>query len=170
MLIWKKVDPREDTCGYTHLLWGNSEQGRPMIEAVKKAYPEKKILITFFSPSGYEVRKDYRGADLICYLPFDLPGNVERFLDLVKPSQAIFIKYEFWANYLNALKRRGVPTYIISAIFRPSQIFFRPYGGYFRRILRNFTHLYVQDEASRTLLSGIGVNAVSVVGDTRFDR
>lgn len=166
----KNVDPQG---GY---LWihasslGEFEQGRPMIEAVKKAYPEKKILITFFSPSGYEVRKDYRGADLICYLPFDLPGNVERFLDLVKPSQAIFIKYEFWANYLNALKRRGVPTYIISAIFRPSQIFFRPYGGYFRRILRNFTHLYVQDEASRTLLSGIGVNAVSVVGDTRFDR
>ena len=120
---------------------GEFEQGRPLIEAIKKAQPDTKILLTFFSPSGYEVRKDYSGADLICYLPFDLPGNVRRFLDLTKPTKAIFIKYEFWANYLNELKRRNIPTYIVSAIFRPKQIFFRSYGGYFRRILKNFTHL-----------------------------
>lgn len=109
----------------------------------KKAQPDTKILLTFFSPSGYEVRKDYSGADLICYLPFDLPGNVRRFLDLTKPTKAIFIKYEFWANYLNELKRRNIPTYIVSAIFRPKQIFFRSYGGYFRRILKTLpTFIY----------------------------
>ena len=118
---------------------GEFEQGRPIIEAIKAHYPEQKIAITFFSPSGYEVRKNYSKADLICYLPFDLPNNVNRFLNILKPKQAIFIKYEFWGNYLNALAKRNIPTYIISAIFRPSQIFFRPYGGYFRRILqKNF--------------------------------
>lgn len=149
---------------------GEFEQGRPLIEAIKKAQPDTKILLTFFSPSGYEVRKNYSGADLICYLPFDLPGNVRRLLDLTKPTKAIFIKYEFWANYLNELKRRNIPTYIVSAIFRPKQIFFRSYGGYFRRILKNFTHLYIQDERSRQLLASIGIDNVSIVGDTRFDR
>ena len=149
---------------------GEFEQGRPLIEAIRKACPDTPILLTFFSPSGYEVRKNYEGADLVCYLPFDLPGNVKRFLDITRPTQAIFIKYEFWANYLNELKRREIPTYIISAIFRPNQIFFRFYGGYFRRILRNFTHLYIQNEQSRQLLAGIGITNVSVVGDTRFDR
>lgn len=166
----RKADPQG---GY---LWihasslGEFEQGRPLIEAIRKARPETRILLTFFSPSGYEVRKNYEGADLVCYLPFDLPGNVKRFLDLTRPTEAIFIKYEFWANYLNELKRREIPTYIISAIFRPNQIFFRFYGGYFRRILRNFTHLYIQNEQSRQLLAGIGITNVSVVGDTRFDR
>ena len=149
---------------------GEFEQGRPLIEAIRKARPDTPILLTFFSPSGYEVRKNYEGADLVCYLPFDLPGNVKRFLDITRPTQAIFIKYEFWANYLNELKRREIPTYIISAIFRPKQVFFRFYGGYFRRILRNFTHLYIQNEQSRQLLAGIGITNVSVVGDTRFDR
>lgn len=149
---------------------GEFEQGRPLIEAIKKAQPETSILLTFFSPSGYEVRKDYPGADLVCYLPFDLPGNVRRFLDITRPTKAIFIKYEFWANYLNELNRRRIPLYIISAIFRPGQIFFRPYGAYFRRILRNFTHLYIQNESSRRLLADIGITNVSVVGDTRFDR
>lgn len=149
---------------------GEFEQGRPLIEAIRKARPDTRILLTFFSPSGYEVRKNYPGADLVCYLPFDLPGNVKRFLDLTRPTQAIFIKYEFWANYLNELKRRNIPTYSISAIFRPNQVFFRFYGGYFRRILRNFTHLYIQNEQSRQLLTGIGITNVSVVGDTRFDR
>lgn len=149
---------------------GEFEQGRPLIEAIRKARPDTRILLTFFSPSGYEVRKNYPGADLVCYLPFDLPGNVKRFLDLTRPTQAIFIKYEFWANYLNELKRRNIPTYSISAIFRPNQVFFRFYGGYFRRILRNFTHLYIQNEQSRQLLAGIGITNVSVVGDTRFDR
>lgn len=149
---------------------GEFEQGRPIIEAIKKGYPEQKIAVTFFSPSGYEVRKNYPKADLICYLPFDLPNNVNRFLDLLKPRQAIFIKYEFWGNYLNALADRGIPTYIISAIFRPSQVFFKPYGGYFRKILQNFEHLYVQDEKSKELLKTIGITQVSVTGDTRFDR
>ena len=149
---------------------GEFEQGRPLIEAIRKARPDTRILLTFFSPSGYEVRKNYPGADLVCYLPFDLPGNVKRFLDLTRPTQAIFIKYEFWANYLNELKQRNIPTYSISAIFRPNQVFFRFYGGYFRRILRNFTHLYIQNEQSRQLLAGIGITNVSVVGDTRFDR
>ena len=149
---------------------GEFEQGRPIIEAIKAHYPEQKIAITFFSPSGYEVRKNYSKADLICYLPFDLPNNVNRFLNILKPKQAIFIKYEFWGNYLNALAKRNIPTYIISAIFRPSQIFFRPYGGYFRKILQNFEHLYVQDENSKKLLQDIGITKVSVTGDTRFDR
>lgn len=149
---------------------GEFEQGRPIIEAIKAHYPEQKIAITFFSPSGYEVRKNYPKADLICYLPFDLPNNVNRFLNILKPKQAIFIKYEFWGNYLNALAKRNIPTYIISAIFRPSQIFFRPYGGYFRKILQNFEHLYVQDENSKKLLKDIGITKVSVTGDTRFDR
>ncbi|MCH5328980.1 MAG: 3-deoxy-D-manno-octulosonic acid transferase [Coprobacter sp.] len=149
---------------------GEFEQGRPLIESIKAAAPEKKILVTFFSPSGYEVRKNYPMADLVCYLPFDLPGNVRRFLDIVRPEQAVFIKYEFWANYLNELAARHVPVYVVSAIFRPGQIFFKPYGGYFRKMLHRFTRLYVQDEASRQLLSGIGIEQVSVVGDTRFDR
>lgn len=149
---------------------GEFEQGRPLIEEIKKQHPDKKIALTFFSPSGYEVRKDYPLADLVCYLPFDLPHNVCRFLDLLKPSIAIFIKYEFWGNYLRELRRRQIPTYIISAIFRPDQIFFRPYGGLFRRMLRTYAHLYVQNETSRELLAGIGIRNVSVVGDTRFDR
>ena len=149
---------------------GEFEQGRPLIEELKKQYPDKKIALTFFSPSGYEVRKNYPLADLVCYLPFDLPRNVCRFLDLLRPSIAIFIKYEFWGNYLRELRRRQIPTYIISAIFRPDQIFFRPYGEIFRRMLRTYAHLYVQNETSRELLAGIGIHNVSVVGDTRFDR
>ena len=149
---------------------GEFEQARPLIESFKKRFPDRKIALTFFSPSGYEVRKDYPLADLVCYLPFDLPRNVERFLGLVKPAVAIFIKYEFWGNYLRSLHRRGIPTYIVSAIFRPKQIFFRAYGELFRRMLRVYTHLYVQNEESRALLAGIGIDRVSVVGDTRFDR
>lgn len=149
---------------------GEFEQGRPIIEAIRAKYPHKKIALTFFSPSGYEVRKDYPLADLVCYLPFDLPGNVSRFLDMVKPSVAIFIKYEFWGNYLHQLHRRHIPTYIVSAIFRPNQRFFRSYGGFFRNMLRCFTHLYVQDVRSKELLAQHGIVNVSVVGDTRFDR
>lgn len=149
---------------------GEFEQGRPMIEMVKKEHPDWKVVLSFFSPSGYEVRKNFPLADMVVYLPFDTPGNARRFVETVNPSVAIFVKYEFWGNYLAALKRRRVPTYIISAIFRPSQAFFKPWGGTFRRMLRCFTHLYVQDEASRNLLAGIGVTNVTVAGDTRFDR
>ena len=116
------------------------------------------------------MRKNFSMVDTVVYLPFDLPGNVKRFLDLVKPSMAIFVKYEFWGNYLSALKRRGIPTYIISAIFRPSQIFFKPWGGLFRKMLKCFNTLFVQNEQSRELLAGIGIDNVVVAGDTRFDR
>lgn len=149
---------------------GEFEQGRPMIEMVKKEHPDWKVVLSFFSPSGYEVRKKYPLADVVVYLPFDTPANARRFVDTVNPSVAIFVKYEFWGNYLSALRRRKVPTYIISAIFRPAQAFFKPWGGTFRGMLKCFTHLYVQDEASRKLLEDIGVTNVTVAGDTRFDR
>ena len=149
---------------------GEFEQGRPIIEKIKKTNPKEKILLTFFSPSGYTVRKDYPLADVVSYLPFDLPGNVSRFLDIVNPKMAIFIKYEFWGNFLNELHKRAIPTYIVSAIFRENQIFFKPYGSIFRGMLKNYEHLFVQDETSKKLLAKIGVENVSVVGDTRFDR
>ncbi len=149
---------------------GEFEQGRPMIELIKSRLPEKKILLTFFSPSGYEVRKNFSGVDAVCYLPFDKPANVRKFLDLVQPEMAVFIKYEFWGNFLQELSRRNIPTYLISAIFRQSQSFFKWWGGMFRNLLRCYTHLYVQDEESRQLLAGIGVENVTIAGDTRFDR
>lgn len=149
---------------------GEFEQGRPLIERLRREHPEKKILLTFFSPSGYEVRKNYAQADAVAYLPFDTPRNARRFVETVRPSVAIFIKYEFWGNYLEQLHKAGVPTYIISAIFRPRQIFFRKYGGVFRKMLRCFNRIYLQDEASRQLLAGIGINHTTVAGDTRFDR
>lgn len=149
---------------------GEFEQGRPLIERIRKEHPEYKILQTFFSPSGYEVRKDYGGADIVCYLPFDTPHNVRRFIELVRPCMAFFIKYEFWQNYLNELSRKGIPVYSVSSIFRPGQIFFRRYGKEYRKVLKTFTRLFVQDETSKKLLAGIGVEDVTVVGDTRFDR
>ena len=149
---------------------GEFEQGRPLIEKIKAEHPEYKILLTFFSPSGYEVRKNYGGADVVCYLPFDTPYRVKKFLDLSKPVMAIFIKYEFWDNYLSELKRRNIPVYIVSAIFRKEQLFFKWYGGMYRKVLSYFTHIFVQDDASRELLSKYGVTNVSVFGDTRFDR
>lgn len=149
---------------------GEFEQGRPMMERVKREHPEYKILLTFFSPSGYEVRKNYQGADIVCYLPFDTPRNVQQFLDLAQPSVAVFIKYEFWENYLTELQLRWIPVYIISAIFRPEQAFFKWYGARYRKVLRCFDHLFVQDEASAALLARYGITNVSVCGDTRFDR
>lgn len=149
---------------------GEFEQGRPLIERIRKRYPHYKILLTFFSPSGYEVRKNYEGADVICYLPFDTPRNVRRFLDLARPSMAFFIKYEFWQNYMKGLQRRGIPTYSVSSIFRPNQVFFRWYGGQYYKVLTRITHFFVQNEESRRLLATRGVTNVTVVGDTRFDR
>ncbi len=149
---------------------GEFEQGRPLIEMIKKNQPGQKILLTFFSPSGYEVRKDYDQVDAVCYLPFDMPRNVHRFLDIVKPKMAIFIKYEFWGNYLQELRRRNIPTYLISAIFRPTQSFFKFYGGMFRNMLKCYTTIFVQDESSKDLLASIGTTQVEVMGDTRFDR
>ena len=149
---------------------GEFEQGRPLIEKLKRENPEYKILLTFFSPSGYEVRKNYAGADVIVYLPLDTPRNARRFVELVKPEKVVFVKYEFWLNYLGELRRRGVDTCIVSAIFRPGQVFFRWYGGIFREGLKAFKMLFVQNEESKELLKEIGVENVIVAGDTRFDR
>lgn len=149
---------------------GEFEQGRPLIERIRREHPEYKILQTFFSPSGYEVRKNYAGADVVCYLPFDTPRNVRRFVELANPCMAFFIKYEFWQNYLNELHRKGVPVYSVSSIFRPNQVFFRWYGKRYSRVLKTFAHLFVQNELSQQLLAGIGVTDVTIVGDTRFDR
>ena len=148
---------------------GEFEQGRPLIERIRRRCPEKKIILTFFSPSGYEVRKNYDGADTVCYLPFDTPGRVSRFLDLVRPEKAIFVKYEIWRNYIRQLRRRGVETYLVSAAFRPDQKFFRKTWAWYGHWLRGFTHIFVQDEGSRTLLASIGIES-TVAGDTRFDR
>ena len=149
---------------------GEFEQGRPLMEAWRKAHPEYQILLSFFSPSGYEVRHDYAGADVVVYLPSDRSSSVRRFLDLAHPSLAVFIKYDFWPTMLSELSVRSIPTYLVSAIFRPDQLFFRSYGGWYLRLLHLFRRLYVQDEASRQLLIEHGVRAVQVTGDTRFDR
>ena len=149
---------------------GEFEQGRPLMERLRREHPEKKILLTFFSPSGYEVRKNYAGADVVCYLPFDTPFNALKFVRMARPEEAYFIKYEFWRNYIEVLHRNGIPVYSVSSIFRPGQIFFRWYGRGYARVLHRMTRLYVQNEESLRLLQSIGVTQVSVVGDTRFDR
>ncbi|PSL47270.1 3-deoxy-D-manno-octulosonic-acid transferase [Chitinophaga niastensis] len=149
---------------------GEFEQGRPVLEAIRAKYPAYKILLTFFSPSGYEVRKDYKGADYVYYLPLDTKRNARDFMDIVKPALAIFIKYEFWYHYLTALHTRNVPTLLVSGIFRKDQIFFKGYGGMFRGLLRQLTHIFVQNEVSLELLQNIGLQNASVSGDTRFDR
>lgn len=150
---------------------GEFEQGRPLIEKIKAERPEYKILLTFFSPSGYEVRKDYPLADIVCYLPFDTPFNVTRFFSLVKPKKAFFIKYEFWPNYFLQMRVRKIELYSVSSIFRPQQHFFHWYGWFIRPILHNVTHFFVQDHASQELLKTIGISDnVTIVGDTRFDR
>jgi 3-deoxy-D-manno-octulosonic-acid transferase len=149
---------------------GEFEQGRPLIEKIRKEKPAYKIILTFFSPSGYEIRKNYECADVVCYLPFDFPSNAQKFLDLAKPEIAVFIKYEFWMNYLNFLKKRNIPTYIISAIFRPNQIFFRWYGYRYRDVLNDFNWFFVQDENSLKLLERFDHHNITVSGDTRFDR
>ena len=149
---------------------GEFEQGRPLIEKIREEQPDAKILLSFYSPSGYEVRKSYDKVDAVCYMPVDTPRRVKEFLDVVKPKMAIFVKYEFWGNFLEQLKQRNVPTYIISSIFRPNQSFFKPWGGMFRKMLGCFSYLYVQDDESRELLHGIGVDNVTVCGDTRLDR
>ena len=149
---------------------GEFEQGRPLIEKIREKYPDYKILLTFFSPSGYEVCKNYRGADIVCYLPFDKPRNVKKFLDIINPCMAFFIKYEFWKNYLDEMHRRRIPVYSVSSIFRREQIFFKWYGGAYRDVLKDFDHLFVQNETSKRYLSKIGITRVTVVGDTRFDR
>jgi len=149
---------------------GEFEQGRPLIEKIKSEHPEYKIFLTFFSPSGYEVRKNYAEADYIYYLPSDTPANAKKFVDLVKPEKVLFIKYEYWYNYLSVLDKRKIPVYLCSAIFRDNQLFFKWYGSWYRRILSLFTYFFVQTESSMKLLASIGISTVTITGDTRFDR
>ena len=149
---------------------GEFEQGRPIIEQIRKEHPEYKILLTFFSPSGYEIRKNYEGADYIFYLPIDTPLNVKRFLDIAHPEIAIFVKYEFWLNYLYELKARNVRTFVISAIFRADSVFFKWYGSRWRQALDSYEQIFVQNEESQALLHKIGFDNVIIAGDTRFDR
>lgn len=149
---------------------GEFEQGRPVLEMIRREFPTYKILLTFFSPSGYEVRKKYAGADLIYYLPWDTRKNAHRFVELTRPVLAIFVKYEFWHNYSTTLKEHQIPILSISSIFRKNQIFFKWYGGFFKRILQNFNHFFVQNEQSVGLLKSIGITSVTLAGDTRFDR
>lgn len=149
---------------------GEFEQGRPVLEAIRKKNPDTRIVLTFFSPSGYEVRKNYPGADYVFYLPADLPGNALRFFDAVKPDLGIIVKYEFWQGYLHGAKAKNIPLYLISGIFREDMPFFRFYGTFFRRGLAAFRHFFVQDEDSKKLLYRIGFQNVTVCGDTRLDR
>ncbi|MBR1644645.1 MAG: 3-deoxy-D-manno-octulosonic acid transferase [Bacteroidales bacterium] len=149
---------------------GEFEQARPVMEALKREHPHYALCLSFFSPSGYEVRKDYAEADCVFYLPADTPRNARRLLQALQPRQVFFVKYDFWFNLMGELRRRQVPTYLFSALFRPQQYFFRPWGGWFRRQLGCFTHIFVQNEASLELLQRHGLTAVSLAGDTRFDR
>ena len=169
-VLREKVDPSAQYVWFHAASLGEFEQGRPLMEELRKTHPEYKILLTFFSPSGYEVRKDYEGADIICYLPLDTVRNAQRFLRLVRPIVAYFIKYEFWYNYLHILKHRNVPVYSVSSIFRKEQIFFKWYGKNYAYVLHCFTHFFVQNEESRQLLAKLKLHNVTVVGDTRFDR
>ena len=169
-LLKEKVDPTAKYVWFHAASLGEFEQGRPLIEQLRATHPEYKILLTFFSPSGYEVRKNYEGADIVCYLPLDTIRNARRFLRAVHPVMAFFIKYEFWYNYLHILRHRGVPVYSVSSIFRPGQVFFKWYGRNYAKVLRCITHFFVQNEVSLKLLKGIGIDEATVVGDTRFDR
>jgi 3-deoxy-D-manno-octulosonic-acid transferase len=150
--------------------YGEFEQGRPLIEGLRKKYPSCAILLSFFSPSGYEPFSDWAGADIVCYLPLDTKANARDFVNIVKPRMVVFIKYEFWLNYLNELKRQNVLTYLVSAVFKPHHPFFRWYGTVFRRSLQSFRHMFIQDENSARLLGKIGFTNFTVCGDTRFDR
>lgn len=166
----EEIDPSSKYIWLHAASLGEFEQGRPIIERIKREYPSYKILLTFFSPSGYEVRKNYELADIVCYLPFDRKRNVKRFLKLANPKIAIFIKYEFWYNYINRLNKLEIPTYMVSAIFRSNQIFFRWYGKPYQKMLHFYKCICVQDQNSKDLLESINVTNVKVCGDTRFDR
>lgn len=169
-VLRENVNPNEQYVWFHAASLGEFEQGRPLIEQMRQEHPEYKILLTFFSPSGYEVRKNYEGADIVCYLPLDTITNARKFLRAVRPVMAFFIKYEFWYNYLHILKHRNVPVYSVSSIFRPEQVFFKWYGRRYGKVLNCFTHFFVQNEESKKLLSSIGIDCVTVSGDTRFDR
>lgn len=164
-------DSSADTVIWFHCAsLGEFEQGRPLMEKIKQQHPRQPLLLTFFSPSGYEIRKNYKGVDYVCYLPLDTAANAATFLDIIQPQLAIFVKYEFWYSYLKTLQQRNIPIYLIGAIFRPNQYFFKWYGRPYRTILKGFTHIFVQDQASYHLLQKEGYQQVSVAGDPRIDR
>lgn len=165
-----KIDPKARIVWLHVASLGEFEQGRPIIEEIRRSHPEYKILLTFFSPSGYEIRKNYTGADYIFYLPIDTRRNVRQFLDIAHPEVAIFVKYEFWLNMLTELRRRRIRTFVVSSIFRRNSVFFRFYGGPWRDALETFEVLFVQNEESKRLLAELGFDNVTIAGDTRFDR
>ena len=167
--IAKKVNPQDEPIWFHFASLGEFEQGRPVLETIKAKKPNQKIVVTFFSPSGYEIRKNYALADVF-YLPLDTASNAKKFIDLVNPKQAIFTKYEFWHHYFNVLNERKIPLYLISGIFRPNQAFFKWYGGFYRNMLKNISHFFVQNTESISLLKSIGFDNISLAGDTRFDR
>lgn len=169
LLAWSNRDGSK-TAWFHAASLGEFEQGRSVITAFRAQYPDYKIVLTFFSPSGYEIQKNYELADAVLYLPADTPANVNGFLDAIQPNIAFFIKYEFWYNYLTELRRRGVPTLLFSAIFRPNQLFFKPYGGFYRKMLFCFDQIAVQNQASRQLLASINYQNATQTGDTRLDR
>ena len=165
-----KISPNDKTIWFHAASLGEYEQGLPVMEKIKSQFPKHKIVVSFFSPSGFEVRKNNTVADATVYLPLDTNSNAKRFLDLVHPDLVFFIKYEYWPNYLYELKKRQIPTYLISGIFREDQAFFKWYGGFYRKALKTFNYFFVQNENSKRLLKSIGFNNASVSGDTRFDR
>lgn len=172
--IFKKIE--ESLKSNERIIWfhcaslGEFEQGRPLIEIIKKERPNYKILVTFFSPSGYEIRKDYEFADYIFYLPSDTAKNAKRFINLVNPEIAIFVKYDFWFNYFTQIRRKNIPLYLISGVFRPNQHFFKLWGAWQRKQLKNISYFFLQDEKSAKMLQSIGIEDILVSGDTRFDR
>jgi 3-deoxy-D-manno-octulosonic-acid transferase len=169
-ILEQKIKPQDQTIWFHAASLGEYEQGLPVIEKIKEKYPNRKIIITFFSPSGYEVRKNNTVADVTVYLPLDTPKNAKQFLKLVHPELVFFIKYEFWINYLDQLQKQNIPTYLISGIFREKQLFFKWYGGFYRKALDTFTHFFVQNENSKKLITQLGKTNITLSGDTRFDR
>jgi 3-deoxy-D-manno-octulosonic-acid transferase len=168
--LGEKLSPNKKTIWMHVASLGEYEQGLPVLERLRQNYPAHQILLTFFSPSGYEVKKNTTAADAVVYLPMDTLSNAKRFLERTDPELAIFVKYEIWPNYLSELKKRNVPTFLVSAIFSKRQVYFKPFGGFMRKSLRTFAHFFVQDSNSRELLESIGFSNVTVSGDTRFDR
>lgn len=166
----QKLQPGDRTIWFHAASLGEYEQGLPVMEKMRMQYPHHKFVLTFFSPSGYEIRKNTKAADVVVYLPLDTKANAKRFVQMVKPEMAFFIKYEFWPNYLNELKKHSTTTYLISGIFRKNQAFFKWYGGFYRQALKTFQHFFVQNENSKSLLREIGFTNVTISGDTRFDR
>jgi 3-deoxy-D-manno-octulosonic-acid transferase len=169
-ILQQKITPQDQTIWFHAASLGEYEQGLPVIEKIKNKYPNHKIVVTFFSPSGYEVRKNNTVADVTVYLPLDTPKNAKKFLKIVHPELVFFIKYEFWINYLHQLQNQKIPTYLISGIFREKQLFFKWYGGFYRKALDTFTYFFVQNENSKKLITQLGKTNVTVSGDTRFDR